>query len=42
MNHWAFIVAAYALALGVTGALVLLSYLAMRRAERAVEALRRE
>ncbi len=39
MNHWPFIVAAYAIALGATGWLVAWSYLAMRRAERAAEAL---
>ncbi len=42
MNQWAFVLAAYALTLGGTGGLVLTSYLAMRRAERAAEALRHE
>ena len=42
MNHWAFIAAAYAITLGATVALTIWSYLAMRRAERGAEALRRE
>jgi len=33
MNPWPFVIAAYAVALGGTGALVLWSWLAMRRAE---------
>jgi len=40
MNRWAFVIAAYAIALIGTLALVLWSYAAMRRAERAAEALR--
>ena len=40
MNRWAFVIAAYAIALVGTLALVLWSYAAMRRAERAAEALR--
>lgn len=40
MNHWAFIVAAYAVTLLGTFGVTLLSYLAMRRAERRAEALR--
>lgn len=41
MNHWAFVIAAYAVtALGTVG-LSLASYLAMRRAEAAAESLRR-
>jgi hypothetical protein len=35
MNHWAFITAAYVVTLGGTIGLVLVSYLAMRRAEQA-------
>jgi hypothetical protein len=34
MNHWAFIAAAYAVTLGGAGVLALISYLAMKRAER--------
>lgn len=34
MNHWAFVIGAYAVTLGGTGALLLASFLAMRRAER--------
>jgi Flp pilus assembly protein CpaB len=40
VNRWAFVIAAYAIALAGTLALVLWSYVAMRRAERAAEALR--
>ena len=34
MNAWPFIVAAYALTLGATGALTLFTYIAMKRAEK--------
>ena len=34
MTHWPFVLAAYAVALGGAGALALLSWIAMRRAER--------
>ncbi len=34
MNAWPFIVAAYALTLAATGALMLFTYLAMKRAEK--------
>jgi hypothetical protein len=34
MNHWAFVAAAYLVALGGTGVLVALSWAAMRRAEK--------
>jgi hypothetical protein len=34
MNHWAFILAAYGVALGGTGTLLLTSLIAMWRAER--------
>ena len=34
MNHWAFIIAAYGVVFGVGGVLALVSYIAMRRAER--------
>lgn len=39
MNHWPFIIAAYAIALGGAGAVALWSYLAMRRAEARAEAV---
>ena len=42
MNHWAFIVAAYALTLLGTLAVTGWSYAAMRRAERDADAVRRE
>jgi len=41
MNPWPFVIAAYALTLAATIALVLWSHVAMRRAEREAEALRR-
>lgn len=41
MDHWPFIIAAYALAVGGTGVLTLLSLAAMRRAEARAEAVRR-
>jgi hypothetical protein len=34
MNPWPFVVAAYAVTLGASGTLALVSWLAMRRAER--------
>ena len=34
MTHWPFVLAAYAVALGGAGALALVSYLSMRRAEK--------
>ena len=40
MNPWAFVIAAYALAVGGTLALTLASFLAMRRAEAQAEKLR--
>lgn len=42
MNHWAFISAAYAVTAIGMGGLALLSWSAMRRAEQAADALRRE
>ena len=33
LNHWTFVLAAYAVGIGGTGVLVLLSWQAMRRAE---------
>ena len=41
MTQWAFVIAAYLVAATGTVALTLVSFLAMRRAERAAEALRR-
>lgn len=41
MNHWPFVIAAYAIALGGTGGLTLWSLLAMRRAEARAEAVTR-
>ena len=40
MNQWAFVIAAYAVTLGGTGALLTWSLLAMRRAEASAERLR--
>lgn len=40
MNHWPFILAAYAVVTAGVGGLSLASWLAMRSAERAAEALR--
>ena len=37
MNHWSFVIAAYAIALGGTALLLLLSWRSMRRAERAAQ-----
>ncbi|MBB4085919.1 hypothetical protein SAMN05216557_101271 [Sphingomonas carotinifaciens] len=34
MNHWSFVSAAYAVALGGSGVLALVSWLAMKRAEK--------
>ena len=42
MNHWPFVIAAYAITLGATAALILSSWWAMRRAERLAEAARQE
>ena len=41
MNHWTFVIAAYAIALLGTVLLTAWSYAAMRRAERDVDALRK-
>lgn len=41
MNHWNFIAAAYAIVIGASVLMSVLSYVAMRRAERAAEDLRR-
>ena len=42
MNHWPFIIAAYALTLLGTAAVALWSWAAMRRAEAEAAALRRD
>lgn len=42
MNHWAFVTAAYAVALIGTAGLALASWIAMRRAEAAADSLRRD
>ncbi len=42
MNHWPFIIAAYAIALTAMIGLTLWSWTAMRRAEGEVEKLRRD
>ncbi|UZK66471.1 heme exporter protein CcmD [Sphingomonas sp. M1-B02] len=42
MNHWLFVYAAYGVTLLGTGGLALASWLAMRRAERALGSLRRD
>ena len=41
MNPWPFVLAAYAIGAGGTGWLVVASLVAMRRAERAADALKR-
>jgi protein-S-isoprenylcysteine O-methyltransferase Ste14 len=42
MNHWPFIIAAYALTIGGTLAILLWSWRTMRRAERSAEQLKRD
>jgi len=42
MNPWPFVIAAYAVAILSTAALLLLSFAAMRRAEAAADALSRK
>ena len=42
MNPWPFVIAAYATAVGLTAALLLWSFAAMRRAEAAADALSRK
>ncbi|WP_019833446.1 hypothetical protein [Sphingomonas sp. PR090111-T3T-6A] len=41
MSQWPFVIAAYAVAIGGTLTLALASFVAMRKAERAAEALKR-
>lgn len=42
MNHWPYIIAAYALTIGGMAGLVLVSWLRMRKAEAEAEAVRRK
>ena len=42
MNPWPFVVAAYAIAIGLTAALLILSFASMRRAEAAADAISRK
>ena len=42
MNPWPFVVAAYAVVVGLTGALLLWAFASMRRAEAAADALKRK
>ncbi len=42
MNPWPFVAAAYVIGTGATAALLAASWSAMRRAERAADALRRK
>lgn len=42
MNHWSFVIAAYAVTLVATAGLLLWSYASMRKAEAAAEQLKRE
>jgi hypothetical protein len=42
MNPWPFVAAAYCVAIGLTGALLVWAYASMRRAEAAADALTRK
>ena len=42
MNPWPFVIAAYAVAIGLTALLLAWSYAAMRKAEAAADALARQ
>lgn len=42
MNAWPFVAAAYLVTITLTGALLTFSFVAMRRAESAAEALKRQ
>jgi hypothetical protein len=42
MNPWPFVMAAYAVAIGLTAALLLWAYGSMRRAEAAADSLKRK
>ena len=41
MNPWPFVIAAYAVAIGLTAALLLWAFLSMRRAEAKADSLKR-
>lgn len=41
MSHWSFVALAYGLTTGATGALLLWSWLSMRKAEAAADAVKR-
>jgi len=42
MNPWPFVVAAYAIAIGATGGLLIWAFVSMRRAEAAADAFKRK
>jgi len=42
MNPWPFVIAAYSIAIGLTSALLILSFTAMRRAEAAADMISRK
>jgi len=42
MSPWPFVIAAYAVAIGLTGALLAWAFVSMRRAEAAADALTRK
>ena len=42
MNNWAFVIAAYLVAIALTLALLLFAYASMRRSEAAADALKRK
>ena len=42
MNPWPFVIAAYAVAIGLAAVLLLWAYTSMRRAEAAADALKRK
>lgn len=42
MNPWAFVMAAYGVAIALTAGLLLWAYMTMRRAEAAADALKRK
>jgi hypothetical protein len=42
MNPWSFVIAAYAVAIGGSGGLLLWAFASMRRAEAAADALKRK
>jgi hypothetical protein len=42
MSPWPFVIAAYSIAIGITAALLILSFAAMRRAEAAADMISRK